>query len=137
MRIALGIIIFGHGLVHSILAIAPNPDDPDAKVGLFFTSSDRSWIFPKMGLNAGTIQYIGIVLVILCTFGFILTSLGILGVGSFATIWRTAAVISSILSSLLLIAFWHPWLPVGIVINMITLLGLLVLKWPPASLIGS
>jgi ABC-type nitrate/sulfonate/bicarbonate transport system ATPase subunit len=59
------------------------------------------------------------------------------GVGSLTTIWRTAAVISSILSSLLLIAFWHPWLPVGIVINMLTLLGLLVLKWPPASIIGS
>jgi len=137
MRIALGIFIFGHGLVHSILAIAPNPDDPDAKIGLFFTSSDRSWILPRLGLSAGTIQSIGIFLVVLSTLGFLLTGLGILGVGSLTMIWRTVAVISSITSSVLLITFWHPWLPVGLVINMLSLVSLLVIKWPPKSLIGS
>ena len=137
MRIAVGIFIIAHGLVHSILAVAPNPADPDAKIGLFFTSIDRSWILPKLELNSGIIQAIGIILVALSTLGFLLAGLGILGVGGLSVIWRTVAVVSSIISSLLLITFWHPWLPVGLVINILTFVGLLVIKWPTADLIGS
>jgi hypothetical protein len=137
MRIALGIFIIAHGLVHSILAIAPNPADPDAKVGLFFTSVNRSWMLPRLGLNPGVIQAIGIILVALSTLGFLLAGLGILGVGGLSVIWRTVAVVSSIISSLLLIIFWHPWLPVGLVIDILTVVGLLVIKWPPVDLFGS
>ncbi len=137
MRIALGIFIIAHGLVHSILAVAPNPADPDAKVGLFFASVDRSWILPRLGLNPGVIQAIGVILVALSTLGFLLAGLGILGVGGLSMIWRTVAVVSSIISSLLLIIFWHPWLPVGLVIDVLTVVGLLVIKWPPVDLIGS
>jgi hypothetical protein len=36
----------------------------------------------------------------------------------------------------LLILFWHPWLPVGVLIDIGTLIVLLLVKWPAASLIG-
>jgi hypothetical protein len=35
MSIALGIFVLAHGLVHAILAAAPNPDDPVARAGFF------------------------------------------------------------------------------------------------------
>lgn len=42
LKIALSIFIIAHRLVHAILAIAPNPADPNAKPGAFFTTAERS-----------------------------------------------------------------------------------------------
>jgi hypothetical protein len=137
LKIALGIFIIAHGLVHTILAIAPNPADPDAKPGAFFTASERSWLLPQLGLNASTIQWIGIILVGLSTLGFVLAGLGIFGVTGLSTIWRTVAIISAIISLLLLITFWHPWLPIGVLIDIGTLVALVWAKWPTVGLIGS
>jgi hypothetical protein len=137
LKTALAIFIILHGLVHTILAIAPNPADPGAKPGAFFTATERSWLLPQFGLNATTIQWIGIILVVLSTLGFILAGLGVFGVAGLGTIWRTIAIISAIISLLLLIIFWHPWLPIGVLIDIGTLITLLVLHWPPVDLIGS
>jgi hypothetical protein len=51
LKTAFAIFIIAHGLVHSILAVAPNPADPNAKPGAFFTSVDRSWLLPQLGLS--------------------------------------------------------------------------------------
>ena len=126
-----------HGLVHAILAIAPNPADPNAKRGAFFTAAERSWLLPQFSLNAATIQWIGIILVGLSTMGFVLAGLGIFGVAGLSAIWRTVAIVSAIVSLLLLIIFWHPWLPVGVLIDLSLLIALLWAKWPPVDLIGS
>jgi hypothetical protein len=137
LKIALAIFLIAHGLVHSILAIAPNPSDSDAKPGAFFTAVERSWLLPQLGLNATTIRWVGIILVALSTIGFILAGLGILGVPGLNTIWRPVSVISAFLSLLLLILFWHPWLIVGVLIDIGILLALLWAKWPPVNMIGS
>ena len=95
LKIALAIFIIAHGLVHAILAIAPNPADPNAKPGAFFTAAERSWLLPQLGLNASTIQWIGIILVGLSTLGFVLAGLGIFGVAGLSAIWRTVAIVSA------------------------------------------
>ena len=137
LKIALGIFIIAHGLVHAILAIAPNPADADAKPGAFFTTTERSWLLPQLGLSTSAVQWIGIILVVLSTLGFVLAGLGIFGVAGLSLIWRTLAVFSSCISLLLLILFWHPWLPVGVLIDIAILIALLWAKWPPIDLIGS
>lgn len=136
-KIALGLFIITHGLVHAILAIAPNPADANAKPGAFFTAAERSWLLPQLGLNASTIQWIGIILVVLSTLGFVLAGLGVFGVAGLSTIWRTLAVISACISLVLLIVFWHPWLPVGVLIDIAILVALLWAKWPPVDMFGS
>ena len=137
LKIALGIFIIAHGLVHTILAIAPDPADPDAKPGAFFTESERSWLLPPLGLNTTIVQWIGIVLVALSTLGFVLAGLGIFGVAGLSAIWRIVAIVSACISLLLIILFWHPWLPVGVLIDVATLIALIWAKWLPVSLIGS
>ena len=136
MKTALGIFIIAHGLVHSILAAAPNPSDTEAKPGAFFTAADRSWLLPKLGLSPGGIQWVGIVLVALSTVGFVLAGMGILGVAGITAAWRVVVLAASIISLLLLITFWHPWLPVGLVINMLLLIALLWFESQLMELIG-
>ena len=128
LKISLAIFLIVHGLVHSILAVTPNPGDPGAGPGAFFTAAERSWLLPQLGLNATTIRWTGIILVFLSTLGFVLAGLGILGVPGLSTIWRTVAVVSSCVSLLLLILFWHPWLIVGVLIDIGVLITLLLAK---------
>ena len=90
-----------------------------------------------MGLKAAAVQWIGIILVALATLGFVLAGLGVFGVPGLVAIWRTVAVVSACLSLLLLITFWHPWLVVGVLIDIGILVALLWLDWPPVDLIGS
>lgn len=137
LKTALALFIIAHGLVHAILAMAPNPADADAKPGAFFTAAERSWLLPQLGLNAATVQWIGIVLVVLSTLGFVLAGLGIFGVAGLSTIWRMVAIFSAWVSLLLLVLFWHPWLPVGVLIDIGALVALLLVNWPPIEVIGS
>ena len=52
------------------------------------------------------------------------------------TAWRAVAVVSAC-TSLLLILFWHPWLVVGVLIDIGILITLMWAKWPPQAMIGS
>lgn len=137
LKLALAVLFIAHGLVHAGLAAAPNPVDPDAKAGAFFTAVERSWLLPRLGLKRSAIQWAGILLVALSTLGFIIAGLGILGVAGLAAIWRSVAIVSACVSLLLLVLFWHPWLPVGVLMNVGTLIALIWLNWPPADMIGS
>jgi hypothetical protein len=137
LKTILALFLIAHGLVHAGLAAAPNPSDPDTKPGAFFTSSERSWLLPQLGMSSSAVKWIGIILVALATLGFVLTGLGIFGVSGLTTIWRTVAVISAWGSLLLLILFWHTWLFVGVLIDVAILIALLWANWPSAELIGS
>jgi hypothetical protein len=136
MKIIIGLFLIAHGLVHAGLAAAPIPGDPDSNPGAFFTSPQRSWLLSKLGINPSMVQWIGIGLVALATLGFILAGLGVFGVPGLDEIWRTTAVISAALSLLLLVLFWHPWLIVGVLIDIGIIISLLWGKWPSADLIG-
>ena len=137
LKIALPLFLIAHGLVHAGLAAAPNPNDPTSKPGAFFTAVERSWLLPQLGLNATAVQWIGIILVALSALGFALTGLGLFGVAGLSAAWRGAAIFSACVSLLLLILFWHPWLPVGPLIDIGVLVALLWMKWPPVNLFGS
>ena len=130
MKIFFGILLIAHGLVHAGLAAAPNPADPDAQPLAFFTTIERSWLFSRVGMTPNSVKWIGFSLVGLATLGFILAGIGILSSGGLNTIWRPCAAFSSIVSLVLLILFWHPWLPVGILINLATLAVFIWNKFP-------
>ena len=137
LKIFLAVLMIAHGLVHGSLAIAPNPADPEASPGTFFTAVERSWLLAKLGWGAPAVRWLGIALVILSTVGFILAGLGVWGPAGLTSLWRTAAVVASLLSLLLLILFWHRWLPVGVLIDIGILIALLWANWPTQILTGS
>lgn len=127
------LLLIAHGLVHAGLAAAPIPNDPDSKPGAFFTATARSWLLPRLGLNASTVQWVGIILVALATLGFVLAGLGVFGVPGLNSIWQTVTVISACVSLLLLILYWHTWLIVGVLIDVGLLVALLWVRWSPET----
>ena len=113
----LGIFLILHGLVHSGLAAAPVPNDQASKPGAFFTDPARSWFLTRLGFSSKAIAITGISLVALATIGFVLAGLGVLGVAGLAGVWLQLGVASAAVSLFLLAIFWHPWLVVGILID--------------------
>lgn len=130
LRTIFGLFLIAHAVAHGGLAAAPIPDDQDPKPGAFFTEVSRSWLFQKLGLDGAIIKRIGILLVILTVVGFIFAGLGGLGIPGINQIWPTAAGLSAGISLILLILFWHPWLVVGVLIDLGILLVLFLQKWP-------
>ena len=125
-----GIFLIAHGLVHAGLSAAPIPNDPEPKPGEFFTVPARSSLLSRIGMKANAIRWTGIILVGLSTLGFVFVGLGVLGVAGLDAIWRTVSVFSASVSLLLLVLFWHPWLVLGILIDIFVLISVLFLHWP-------
>lgn len=130
MKILIGVLLLAHGLVHPALAAAPNPDDPEARALTFFAVPERSWLFSRVNLNPAAVKWLGLILVGLATLGFILAGIGVLTSGGLNLIWRTSAAFSSIISLVLLILFWHRWLPIGVLIDGLTLAVIIWNKLP-------
>ena len=131
LKVLFAIFLIAHGLVHAGLAAAPIPNDPTSKPGAFFTATARSWLLPRLELSVKVVQWVGIILVVLSTLGFILAGLGVFGISGLSVIWPMMAVVSACTSLLLLILFWHPWLVVGVLIDIGILILLLWVKWSP------
>lgn len=136
MKIIIGLFLIAHGLVHVGLAAAPDPNESESKPGAFFTAPQRSWLLPQLGLKPAAIRWIGILLVVFTTLGFVLAGLGVFGVPGLAELWRTIAVVSAVLSLLLLLLFWHPWIILGGLIDVGIIFSLVWADWPSPALIG-
>lgn len=136
MKTLIALFLIAHGLVHAGLAAAPDPGDPDAKAGAFFTSPQRSWLLSRLGINQTMAQWIGIGLVSLAALGFVLAGLGVFGIPGLEGLWRSLSVISAIISLLLLVLFWHTWLILGVLIDLAIIISLQWAKWPPAGMLG-
>jgi len=111
------LFLIAHALAHAGLAAAPIPGDPGLKPGAFFTEDTRSWLFQKTGLDSGFIRLIGIILVVLSTLGFVFSGLGALGIPGLSENWQAVAGLAAAFSLILLILFWHPWIIVGVLID--------------------
>ena len=130
LRTILGIFLIGHGIAHAGLASAPDPSESNSTLGAFFTQKGRSRLFQYLDLDPILVQRTGIALVVISIMGFILTGMGILGVPGLAMIWQGLVFVSSLASLMLLILFWHPWIILGVVIDIGLILLVVLNSWP-------
>jgi hypothetical protein len=130
LSLVTGVFLILHGLTHLGTAVAPRPDGTREVLWGFFTTD--SWLLKGLGQRA--MRSVGIALFVLATVGFTLAGIAeLVGWG----LWRALAVLSAVDSLLLLVLFWHPYLIVGVVLNLAILVFLLWAQWPPAELVGS
>ena len=122
MKLLLGLFVIAHGLLHASY-LTPKPDDPNYPFYL-----DRGWFADMAGSSA---KPIGTMLVIITVVAFAMTGLGLLGLPVAYGLWKAALLIGAIASLLLLVLFWHSWLMLGIVINIVLLYGVTRLGLSP------
>jgi hypothetical protein len=72
---------------------------------------------------------LGSALWLLALAGFVLAGLGRLGVPGLNGAWPVMAAAAAIFSLVLHLLFWHPWLVLGAVIDIVVLVGVFF-HWP-------
>jgi hypothetical protein len=102
LRIVIGFLLIAHGLVH-LLYLAD---------GVQEFSLEDSWLVPKSASRT-----VALVLMWATIAAFTLLGLAVWGVPGLTSIWPALAITGSVLSLLLLIAFWSRSLVFGVLID--------------------
>jgi hypothetical protein len=129
-----GLFIAGFLLAHALIHVAfLAPDPPATADGPSWPfATDRSWLVGQLGVDQAVAQVVVAALVAVTIAGFAMAALVLLGVLPTA-IWPAAIAIGSIASLGLLVACFHPWLVVGVVIDVALLWATLVAGWIPKT----
>ena len=119
--------LLAHGLIH-IAFLSPAPRATAGGPSWPF-STERSWLIRGFDVPAEVARTLALVLAPLTVAGFALAAVVALGV--IPGLWAPAIAIGSMASLALLIAFFHPWLVVGIGIDAVLLWVTFVVGWVP------
>ncbi|MBL8159266.1 hypothetical protein JNJ66_02310 [Candidatus Saccharibacteria bacterium] len=120
MHTFIGIFLIAHGLIHASY-LTPKPDDPN-----YPFDYTKGWFAQLAGGLAGPL---GLALTLIVVTSFVLAGLGVLSVPGLGGMWKLAATVGAVASTVLLVLYWHPWLVLGLVINAVLLYGLHILQW--------
>lgn len=127
-KMALSIFLIAHGLIH-LGYLTPAPADPKYPFSL-----SRSWVAAALGMNAYAVRLLGTALGITAALGFVLTGLAVANVVVPLAWYLPLIVVASTASLVLLSIFWHNWLVLGVVIDVVLLVALMGFGWQPVGL---
>jgi hypothetical protein len=129
----LAALLFAHGWVH-VMFVFPAPEAATATGGGLAYPFDmsRSWLITSMGLDAGAIRTIGMVVMAVTFVSFLLAALATMG-WLVPTDWWSGLLLGAATSSTLLLAlFFSPALLLGFVINVALWVLVMASIWSPA-----
>lgn len=92
----------------------------------------RSWMLTPLGLQPEQTRLVGIALVAATIAAFAIAT-GVTAGLLPADLWAPASAAGAIASVVLLLLFFHPWLIVGVLIDVGLLWAVLVAEWTPQS----
>jgi hypothetical protein len=124
--LVIAVLLVAHGLVHALYLVPAPPARPGAPAWPFDLRTSR--VLTHIG--AGGAQAVGGLLVLVIVAAYAVAAVTLLGVGPAA--WFPGAVVAGSVASLVLLAIaFHPWLVLGIAIDLV-LIGAVVLGgWAP------
>jgi hypothetical protein len=110
----LGFFILVHGLIH-LMYLAPMPNDSEYPFNF-----QTGWLNGVLGEQA---VVIGTLLMIAVSLAFIVAALAAFGTPGLDHATDIAVIGAAVLSLVLLLLFWHPWLMVGMTIDILLIFG--------------
>ena len=123
--------LVAHALIH-LGFVSPRPKAAAGGPAWPF-DLDRSWILTPLRVPPGLLRALGIVLLVLILAGASLAAVTALGIGP-ASLFVPGIVLGSVASAGMLLLFFHPWLTLGIVIDVALLWAVLIAGWRPEGL---
>src|SRR5262245_34871859 len=130
IRLLVAGFLLAHAAIH-IAFIAPAPPATAGGPAWPFTTGD-SWLFGRMGISPGPSRLIADALVALTIAAFALAGLVAVGVVP-AALWSPVVIVGAAASLGLLVAFFHPWLALGIAIDLGLVWAVHYAGWTPWS----
>lgn len=130
-RWLLAAILVAHGLVH-LLFLAPSPGAGASEGGATWPFDlGRSWAVTRLGLEAGAVRAIALVLIAVTIGGFTLAGLATAGLLVPAAGWAPLVAVGSAASLALLLIGLNPQLVLGIGLDVILLWVVVSGAWRP------
>lgn len=133
LRILFVLFLLAHGWVHMSLTQVPLPQ-PGALRTPFMPAwwrdaVDPAWPISQLGLSSTATRMLGWVLLVLIAAIYVLAGAALLLAPTQTALWQGFCAGASVLSLILLALYWHPWLPLGVLIDL-ALLSAIFLRWP-------
>ena len=128
VRLAIAGFLLAHAAIH-IGFISPRPPVPAGGPAWPFDVS-HSWILGSLGVDAETSRVLAIALIAVIVGGFALAGIAYVGIAP-AGLWPIAVTIGGVASIAVLVLFFHPWLLLGIAIDVVLLWAVNVANWAP------
>jgi hypothetical protein len=133
LRILFVIFLLAHGWIHMSLAQVPVPQPVALRTPFmpawWRDAVDPAWPISQMGLSPEVSRPLGWVLWVLVTASYALAGVALLFFPAQTALWQGFCAGASVLSLILLALYWHPWLPVGVLIDL-ALLSAIFFRWP-------
>jgi hypothetical protein len=130
MPLVLAAFLAAHGLIHASYLTPAPPRTAEGPPWPFHL--DGSWITAALGLDPALIRPVGLMLAAATVGLFVASALATLGWLP-ASWWSALVIGAASLSLVMLAAFFHPWLVLGMVIDLVLLWAVLVVGWAPTA----
>lgn len=124
----LAAFLLAHGAIHASFLTARPPRAVGAPPWPF--DLDRSWLLARLGVSSSVVRSLGIGLVVTVLVAFALAAFAALGWLA-ADLWTVVVTVGATASIALLVICFHPWLTLGLAIDVVLLWLVLVLGWMP------
>ena len=132
-RLLIAGFLLGHALIHASY-LAPRPPATAGGPAWPF-ELQGSWLLGRLGLDGEVGRALGIALIALTIGGFVLAALAAAGVAP-AGMWAAGIAVGALASLGLLVIFFHPWLALGVAIDLGLLWVALASRWTPEALMS-
>jgi hypothetical protein len=116
VRLAFAGFLLAHALIH-VAFIAPAPPATAGGPTWPFSTSG-SWLFRRLGIGHEATRLVALALIATTIAGFSLAALSVVGALPTA-MWAPGIAIGGVSSIALLLAFFHPWLALGIGLDLV------------------
>ena len=130
-RLLIAGLLLGHALIHAAYLSPRPPVTAGGPEWPFELHS--SWLLGRLGVDGEASRLLGIALVALTIGGFALAALAVAGIVPSGS-WTAGVTVGAMASLGLLVLFFHPWLALGVVIDVGLLWFVLASRWTPAAL---
>ena len=129
----LAAFLVGHGLIHLMFAVPQKAVQPATAGGPQWAfGMDRSWLLSPMGATTGALHGLGMTLTMVTLIGFALAALATIPLLLPAALWPALIMISSVASLLLMAVFFHPYLFIGVAIDVVLIWVAVAAVWLPS-----
>jgi hypothetical protein len=128
VRLAIAGFLLAHAAIH-IGFISPRPPVTAGGPAWPFEVG-KSWILGPLGIDADSARVLAIALIAVTLGGFALAGLAAIGIAP-AGLWPVVVTIGAIASVAALAVFFHPWLLLGVAIDITLLWAVNVGNWAP------
>jgi hypothetical protein len=130
-RLALAAFLLAHAGIHAAF-VSPRPPATAGGPAWPFDLSG-SWLLTRLGVEGEIPRILAMTLIAATIGGYALAALAAAGVAPDA-IWGPAVLTGSIASIGLLGVFFHPWLVLGVLIDVVLVWSVSVAGWSPDHL---